>query len=162
MAIWRDTPSRIWREAPSRIQCLLSIGTGAPEFGAKTLMPTKTEDTEEFFRNSASLGVVRQYFRFNVNQGLENIALDDCDTESMVRIMSASKAFLLEGRVQEMVEEFRSAMRPQHSKPNNIFLIHRSPVTCVVASPNRLPRKTFRPLLLSGKIMKIPTHSIQI
>ncbi|KAG6357757.1 hypothetical protein INS49_013636 [Diaporthe citri] len=117
----------IWRDAPSRIQCLLSIGTGAPNLDGfdsnikevvETLktISTETEDTDkQFFRDSASLGVGGRYFRFNVNSGLEKAALDEHDVESIGRIMVASKAYLLERKVHKMVEDFSSATSPQHN-----------------------------------------------
>lgn len=118
----------IWKDAPSRIQCLLSIGTGTPSlkwFGdnmkevAETLtaIATETEATEQqFFRNSASFGVDGRYFRFNVNKGLEDGSLDENDEKGIAQIESASLAYLDEGKVQQMVEEFRNARSPQHSK----------------------------------------------
>lgn len=79
----------IWPNARDRIQCLLSVGTGTlglrpwggnlKEVG-KTLVriATQTEDTARLFGDShSSLRNTGKYSRFNVDDGLQQVGLEE-------------------------------------------------------------------------------------
>jgi predicted acylesterase/phospholipase RssA len=88
--VWNEA-QLIWgpERLESRIKCLVSIGTGVPSLKpfqddvfhiGKTLVAiaTETEQTAERFRRDKShLDINGQYYRFNVDHGLEDIGLEE-------------------------------------------------------------------------------------
>ncbi|KAK0725501.1 acyl transferase/acyl hydrolase/lysophospholipase [Lasiosphaeris hirsuta] len=85
-----------------RLGCLLSIGTGKPEFTAietkawkfltKTLksIATETEETARAFERSnrdlMSRQRPRKYFRWNVEEGLSKVGLDESDKQNIIEV----------------------------------------------------------------------------
>jgi len=120
-----DEAKSIWPDAiqKGRIQCLVSIGTGVPDmkdFGhnlkevVDTLkaIATQTEETEKrFFRNHEFLGIGDRYFRFNVDQGLAGVGLEE--HKKIDRIEAVTDSYLRGPRVKKAVDEFRSARAPE-------------------------------------------------
>ena len=89
--LW-DEANTVWNDRSSRtIGCIISIGTGKPPLHAigkradeivRTLlkMATDTETTaQEFADTNRHIDQAQRpaYFRFNVEQGLENIGLEE-------------------------------------------------------------------------------------
>ena len=102
---------RLWNEAKDawepeplekNLKCLISIGTGVPSVESFKLgllnlelldtlvrISTKTEETAESFQRAHSdIDNNRQYFRFNVNQGLEKISLEDASQKDAIMAMT--------------------------------------------------------------------------
>ena len=112
----------IWPDAMTRIQCIVSIGTGAPDlkdFGdnmkevINTLkaISTETEETEKrFFKNHQQYGLGGRYFRFNVEHGLGNVELDE--HEKVAKIESATEFYLGLPVTKEKVDGFVTARPP--------------------------------------------------
>lgn len=100
--------SNIWcnmtRDLKPLVKCFVSIGTGKPgveplkdsyKFLTETLVQivTETEETAENFAASwASQLDRRQYFRFNVEQGLQGIGLEEYNKKR--EINSATQSYL--------------------------------------------------------------------
>ena len=115
-AVWPD-------DARDKIQCLVSIGTGVPglkNFGDNLLqikdtlkaLSTETERTEErFYKNHGELGVGGRYFRFNVDSGMSDVALDEQDKKD--QIVAATELYLERERVKVLVSAFLKAKAPQ-------------------------------------------------
>lgn len=117
----------------NRIKCLISVGTGKPSlkaFGnqlqpvAKTLlrMATDTQNTANAFNNThSSLKEGHQYFRFNVEQGLENIGLEDAGQAST--IMAATRHYLgsreLRAQMQDCARRLKSRGKRRPQTPSN-------------------------------------------
>lgn len=116
--IWTEARHTFLREnqlLEGNLKCLVSIGTGKPAlkpFGKKlqtvghTLIriATDTERTAEAFRNAHwELEEGRQYFRFNVEQGLENIGLEDAAQANT--IMAATRHYLDSSGLQRQMQE---------------------------------------------------------
>ena len=91
--VWLEAKD-IWRQRDSRLEsalkCFVSIGTGNPGTSAVGDKPwsilntlkniaTQTEDTEERFGKTHDdlCGADQRYYRFNVEQGLQNIGLEE-------------------------------------------------------------------------------------
>jgi hypothetical protein len=112
----------IWPNAMTRIQCTVSIGTGVSDlkdFGdnmkevVKTLkaISTETEETERrFFKNHRQFGLEDRYFRFNVQQGLANVELDE--HEKVDKIESATERYLDLPEIREKADSFVAARPP--------------------------------------------------
>ena len=102
MALWNEA-TQLW---PSRnISCIVSIGTGIPnlrDVGAtikplfETLqeMATDTEDTERDVKGMLEQRFPNQdiYFRFNVQQGLSVVGLEEW--KEMHRVRTVTEAYL--------------------------------------------------------------------
>ncbi|VUC23726.1 unnamed protein product, partial [Clonostachys rosea] len=116
--VWREANS-IWSDLSQRIQCVVSIGTGKhgprpfgddPRQIMKTLIKTATETevTERrFSENHVMYGLDGRYFRFNVDQGLQNIKLDD--VEKLDTVQKATELYLGGDRVQCQIKLFIEA-----------------------------------------------------
>jgi predicted acylesterase/phospholipase RssA len=114
----------IWENATSRIQCLVSIGTGIPEpkdfgdnikevMGSLQNIATETKRTaERFSRLHTRLGIQGRYFRFNVDQGLGGVGLDEHKKKST--IADASEEYLCNRRITELVIAFLAARAPRY------------------------------------------------
>jgi predicted acylesterase/phospholipase RssA len=112
----------IWINAISRIQCVVSIGTGVPNFErfgddvkevVETLIAisTETEDTERrFLQSHESLGLSGRYFRYNVDKGLGEIGLDEHNEVNW--IIRATESYLEEPRVKNTIKDFVTAHDP--------------------------------------------------
>ncbi|KAH0538896.1 hypothetical protein FGG08_004552 [Glutinoglossum americanum] len=122
-----DEARNIWPDAISRIQSIVSIGTGRADlkgFGdnvnevIETLksIATETENTEKrFFKSHKLIGLEGRYFRFNVEQGLGDVQLDE--HEKTPEIEEASEAYLGLPRTSEDVQAFVKAPRPDYLPP---------------------------------------------
>ncbi|KAI1120636.1 hypothetical protein F5Y10DRAFT_289506 [Nemania abortiva] len=118
-----DEAKSIWPNALSRIQCILSIGTGKLDLkgfgnnlpklvGTLKAIATETNRTEaQFFSIHSDLGLAGRYFRFNVDQGLGDVRLDEHDKAGIIE--EATIMYLEGGRVQEEVQVFASTRPPQ-------------------------------------------------
>lgn len=97
------------------IKCIVSIGTGQAELKAipdmlpsfiKTLSSIATE-TEETARNAGSrwrrLQSSQRYFRFNVDQGLQNVGLEEYKAGD--RIAMATHRYLTNEFMVELVDQ---------------------------------------------------------
>lgn len=114
----------VWKEAQDtflprgqllegNLKCLVSIGTGKPSleaFGNKlqtvahTLirMATDTENTAIQFSNThQTLRSSGQYYRFNVDRGLEHIGLEDASKANT--IMAATRNYLESAELKEQM-----------------------------------------------------------
>ena len=105
--LWDETKS-IWSNRP--IGCIVSIGTGKPAIGgvgkrghdilkALVKMATDTEKTAREFKTRISqmLETDRpKYYRFNVERGLEGIALEEWTQFTM--LTEATNSYLSEQR----------------------------------------------------------------
>jgi predicted acylesterase/phospholipase RssA len=112
----------IWPDAVFRIQCIVSIGTGVPDlkdFGdnlkevVETLkaISTETEETEKrFFRNYKDHSIGDRYFRFNVQQGLGSVGLDE--HEKVDRIEAATERYLGAPQMKASIDAFIAARAP--------------------------------------------------
>jgi hypothetical protein len=70
---------------------------------------TQTEETAEAFRKSQKERKLEgRYFRFNVNQGLEEVGLEEYKQKPL--IASATKAYVARGEVPEMINQCVRAM----------------------------------------------------
>lgn len=102
-----DESNRIWDPSKDRrIGCILSIGTGKPPLravgdrGHEILLSLKevvtdTEQTaEEFAAEIEDMDPMKKpnYFRFNVEQGLEEVGLEEWD--HFERLAAATSAYL--------------------------------------------------------------------
>ena len=106
----------LWPEGnlEGRIKCLVSIGTGQPSlqpFGdnifdiAKTLKDIATETAitaEMFLREHRDLAKEDRYFRFDVDRGLEDIALEDY--QSRKSIVAATRKYVESQTVLEQMQ----------------------------------------------------------
>jgi predicted acylesterase/phospholipase RssA len=112
----------IWSDVEHRIQCIISIGTGVPDledFGdnLKKVIDTikaiavETETTERrFSQNHERLGVGGRYFRYNVQQGLGNVGLDE--HKEVPRIQVATKHYLELPQMEVVINAFVNARVP--------------------------------------------------
>ncbi|CAK7227499.1 hypothetical protein SEUCBS140593_006597 [Sporothrix eucalyptigena] len=87
--LWNQAQDIWGDQLESKLQCVVSIGTGVPNLQPvrddvlgiwKTLkdIATETEKTaQQFHRDKASLYDEGRYFRFNVDQGLQEIGLEE-------------------------------------------------------------------------------------
>ncbi|KAI9854271.1 MAG: hypothetical protein M1813_001311 [Trichoglossum hirsutum] len=115
----------IWTNAISRIQCVVSIGTGLPNFkkfgdDAKEVVETlvaistETEDTERrFLQSHESLN--GRYFRYNVDKGLGEVGLDEHNEVDW--IIRATESYLEEPRMEKTIEAFATAHDPSILPP---------------------------------------------
>jgi predicted acylesterase/phospholipase RssA len=113
----------IWPDALSRIQSIVSIGTGVPEpkdFGddlrdillTLKAIATETERTHmRFLKNHDDLGLKDRYFRFNVNQGLRDIRLDD--HAKVHTIEAAARLYLASPQVRTAASLFVNSPPPK-------------------------------------------------
>ena len=108
------------------IKCFISIGTGNPgtspiEDGAfkifkKTLkdITTETEKTAETFaRSYRALDSPKRYFRFNVDQGLQGVGLEEFKKEK--EIVSASTRYMEAQAMQPLRLKCAEAMHDKES-----------------------------------------------
>lgn len=117
-----DEAKSIWPDVVQRIHCIVSIGTGLLElkdFGdnlkevVDTLkaISTETEETEKrFFKHHSSLGVGNRYFRYNVQQGLESVGLDE--HKKLSQIEAATEYYLGLPQVKGTIDAFVVARAP--------------------------------------------------
>ena len=104
------------------VKCFISIGTGNPgtspiEHGAfkvftKTLkdIATETEKTaENFAKRNRGLFFQQRYFRFNVDQGLQSVGLEEFKKEK--EIASATSSYMESLQVQKQTRNCSQAMR---------------------------------------------------
>ena len=111
----------IWPDADKRIQCIVSIGTGVPEFKefgknakqvAENLLHIATEADEtarKFLSSHSHIGLQGRYFRFNVPRGLESVKLDEY--EDKAKIAAATKAYLVETSTELSVKACASILQ---------------------------------------------------
>jgi predicted acylesterase/phospholipase RssA len=98
------------------VKCLVSVGTGTPaqvsiddnvfKFLSKTLvrLATKPESTERCFRARWSNAVKqKRYFRFNVEQGLQQVHMTEFEKQSAIE--SATYAYLHHSRQKSDMRE---------------------------------------------------------
>lgn len=103
---------KVWGKLDGRINCYISIGTGDPGITninnkAGTLLSAmksivaETSTTANQFKDN---GVVERqsYFRFNVDQGLQDVGLAEYDKEDVIR--SATLDYM-ENKVRDRAEE---------------------------------------------------------
>lgn len=120
-------------EFPGReISCLVSIGTGVSKtefFGnglvsiakACAKIATDTEEAERTFRNNHTMpnqSLHDRYFRFEVEQGLQNVGMEEW--KHMEHIWSVTTSYLNDSKRVEMFDDcaeklraFRSAAEPE-------------------------------------------------
>ena len=133
--VWNEAQRIFLREGQmleDNLKCLVSIGTGKPSlkaFGnnlqtvAHTLirMATDTQNTANTFSSAhPQLGPRRQYYRFNVDQGLEGIGLENA--AQAATIMAATRNYLesteLERQMQNCGERLRGRGRRAQNAPS--------------------------------------------
>lgn len=104
------------------VKCFISIGTGNPgtspiesgawKFFKNTLkdIVTETEKTaENFEKYHRGLFLDQRYYRFNVDQGLQNVGLEEYDRER--EIASATETYMDHFRVRTQIENCSQAMK---------------------------------------------------
>jgi len=121
--LWTEA-SDVWRkEGPLQddIQCLVSIGTGAPAlhaFGSKLLqlarslkeIATETEKTaEKFGEEHWQLVKDSRYFRFNVANGLEDVSLSEVEKRGVV--VGATRRYLSSEAITTQMERCGKNLR---------------------------------------------------
>jgi predicted acylesterase/phospholipase RssA len=113
--LW-DQAQLAWGPEPleSRIKCLVSIGTGVPSLKPfkddvlhihKTLaaIATETEQTAERFRRErTSLDNTGRYYRFNVNNGLEDIGLEEA--KKVKEMAAATRKYITSQEVYKQMQ----------------------------------------------------------
>ena len=104
------------------VKCFISIGTGNPgkkafedsmiKFLGQTMVEiaTETENTEKkFIARWAKHFDENRYYRFNVEQGLQNIGLDECKRKGMIE--AATEGYLTctaqKFRVRDCIQNLR-------------------------------------------------------
>jgi predicted acylesterase/phospholipase RssA len=117
-----DEAKSIWPDAIPRIQCIVSIGTGVPDlkdFGdnlkevVDTLraISTETEKTERrFFNYHKLIGIDGRYFRYNVQQGLGEVGLDE--HEKLDKVEAATEYYLGIPQIKETIDAFVNTRSP--------------------------------------------------
>ena len=107
------------------IQCIVSIRTGVPnlnDFGDNikkvvytlTAISTETEATQSrFSKIRRQLGLGDRYFRFNVQQGLNTVRLNEY--EKVDQIESATERYLGLQEICEIADNFVAARPPNAS-----------------------------------------------
>ena len=124
--LWTDAKA-LWTDPKDRpgilegkVKCLVSIGTGKqalnafgsyPSELANTLLQiaTETEQTAELFsKEHCDLVEDDQYFRFNVDQGLENVSLEESD--KIGPMSAATRKYLETNAVRRMLRAWRETM----------------------------------------------------
>ena len=120
---YNNPVGQLWNQAAhifkgpleGKVQCLVSIGTGEPiipdyNTGAKDLfkrlqkIATDSRDTADDFYEAHRYDLGRaRYFRFNVEQGLENVDLGEIQQKA--RIIEVTKIYLGKGRVFDELED---------------------------------------------------------
>ncbi|CAF9930839.1 MAG: hypothetical protein ALECFALPRED_004739 [Alectoria fallacina] len=123
--VWTEAQD-IWspegNDLAALVKCFISIGTGNPgtspiEDGAlkiftKTLkdIATETEKTAEIFaRSRRGLLTQQRYFRFNVDQGLQNVGLEEYKKEK--DIVSATSLYMESQHMQSQMRDCSKAMK---------------------------------------------------
>lgn len=103
--IWNEAQN-IWCsgevELRDLLKCFVSLGTGNPgrkliaegamKFFSETLVgiATQTEDTAKvFIERHRNLYVAKRYFRFNVQQGLQDVGLEEYKKEALIDAATA-------------------------------------------------------------------------
>jgi hypothetical protein len=102
-----DESTRIWgRSQGRRVGCILSIGTGKPQLrevgkrghelivSLRDIVTDVDKAAEEFSREIEDMeeDVKPAYFRFNVEQGLEEVGLEEW--EHFERLVTATNTYL--------------------------------------------------------------------
>lgn len=124
--LWTDAKA-LWTDPKDRpgilegkVKCLVSIGTGKPALKAigsyplelaNTLLQiaTETEQTAELFsKEHCDLVEDDRYFRFNVDQGLENISFEESD--KMGPMFAATRRYLETYAIVRMLRVWRETM----------------------------------------------------
>ena len=125
--VWTEAQD-IWSpgedDLATLVKCFISIGTGNPgtspiedgpiKIFTKTLkdIVTETENTAEtFIRSHQGLFFQQRYFRFNVDQGLQSVGLEEYKKEN--EIVSATSRYM---ESQSMVSQVRSCSRAMKDK----------------------------------------------
>lgn len=113
--LWNQAAHEFGGPLEGKVQCLVSIGTGEPgvpdyDIGAKDLLKrlqkiaTDSRDTAEAFYEARRYDLGRsRYFRFNVEQGLEDIELGEAQQKA--RIIELTKIYLAKGKVYDEMED---------------------------------------------------------
>ena len=104
------------------VKCFISIGTGNPgtspiedgamKFFTKTLkeIATETEKTAEIFaKGHRDLGSQQRYFRFNVDQGLQQVGLEEY--KRVKEIVSATSLYMESQHMQLRTRDCSEAMK---------------------------------------------------
>lgn len=120
----------LWNEAKdvwsldtleAQLSCLISIGTGVPKAEAFGEYPTEifqsilaiATDTEktarDFHIRHNDLDKNKVYFRFNVQQGLESVGLDE--TKKLAIIVSATRSYMEQQGVQNQLRDCGERLR---------------------------------------------------
>ena len=109
----------------ARVKCFISIGTGNPgtspvEYGAlkiwETLKEISTEtekSAETFARSYRDLILDKRYFRFNVDQGLQHVGLEEFAKEN--EIVSATTRYMESQMMQPQKLHCAEAMKDKES-----------------------------------------------
>ena len=125
---YNNPVAQLWTQAAhvfngsleGKVQCLISIGTGEPsvpdyDTGAVDLfqrlkkIASDSRDIAENFYEAHRYDLGRsKYFRFNVEQGLENVDLGEAQQKS--RIIELTKVYLGRGEVYDKMEDCTAQM----------------------------------------------------
>lgn len=123
--VWTEAQD-IWSpegdDLATLVKCFISIGTGNPgtspvedgvfEIFTKTMkdIATETEKTAEIFaRSHRGLGFQARYFRFNVDQGLQNVGLEEYKKEK--ELVSATSLYMESQHMQSRTRDCSQAMK---------------------------------------------------
>jgi predicted acylesterase/phospholipase RssA len=127
--LWNEAQN-IWchnkeMELSALLKCFISIGTGNPgkksiaegswKFFSETLVSiaTETEDTAKVFvQRHRWLYETRRYFRFNVQQGLQNVRLEEYKAASLI---DAATAEYMDGQeTKSTAQECATNLKQKH------------------------------------------------
>lgn len=123
--VWTEAQD-IWSpkqgELATLVKCFISIGTGNPgtsqiknkafKMFTETLkdIATETEQTaENFERSHRGLFDQQRYFRFNVDQGLQHVGLEEFEREK--EIASATETYIDQFRIRTQIENSSQALK---------------------------------------------------
>ena len=123
--VWTEAQD-IWSpgegDLATLVKCFISIGTGDPgtspiedsafKMFTKTLeeIATETEKTAEtFVKSHRDLFSHKRYFRFNVDQGLQSVGLEEFKKEK--EIVSATTSYMESQRMVLQVQSCSQAMK---------------------------------------------------
>lgn len=126
MNIWKPADDNAHFE--DDVQCLVLIGTGMPavnDFGSALKevgnalkdMATETEKTHEnFMREHARLYRKKRYYRFNVQEGLQGIGLEE--TNRLHDIVTAAARYLAQEEHKSRMDECAGNLQVRECMPD--------------------------------------------